>query len=260
MAGLDIAEDRIHGASDPRYRSASAPPPRARIHPDRSRGWFGRLWPLLAAHRWLLLAALVCGALMIAAGVAFPRLVMSAIDLALTERTEPISKYAWILAALALASALGSVVFRYSAQKVSLLMEYDLRAGIYEHMQGLSFSFYDRAQTGQLISRANADIRAIQLFLAFAPLMGLTAVSFTGSLAVMLTISPLLTLIALIPIPGVYFAGMKMRGKLFPISWLISARMAEVATIVEESVSGVRIVKSFAGERHQIGLLATGGG
>jgi ATP-binding cassette subfamily B protein len=256
MASPEITAERVHGASDPKYRSADAPPPRARVHPDPSKGWFWRLWPLLAARRWLLIAALACGVLMIAAGVAFPRIVMSAIDLALADRSQSISKFAWILAALALVQGLGSVVFRYSAQKVSLLMEYDLRAGIYEHMQGLSFSFYDRAQTGQLISRANADIRAIQLFLAFAPLMGLTAVSFAGSLAVMLSISPLLTAIALIPIPGVYFAGMKMRGKLFPISWLLSARMAEVATIVEESVAGVRIVKSFAAEKHRIGLLA----
>ncbi len=256
MTSPDISEERIYGASDPRYRSADAPPPQARVHPDPAKGWFWRLWPLLAARRWLLLAALGFGTLMIAGGVAFPRIVMSAIDLSLTERSQPISKFAWILVAIALVQGLSSVVFRYSVQKVSLLMEYDLRAGIYEHMQGLSFSFYDRAQTGQLISRANADIRAIQMFLAFAPLMGLTAVSFAGSLAVMLTISPLLTLIALIPIPGVYFAGMKMRGKLFPISWLISARMAEVATIVEESVAGVRIVKSFAAEKHRIGLLA----
>jgi len=49
---------------------------------------------------------------------------------------------------------------------------------------------------------------------------------------------------------------MKMRGLLFPISWLISARMADVATIVEENVTGVRIVKSFAAEKHQVGLLA----
>jgi len=210
----------------------------------------------LAARSGLLWAALIGGLAMIAGSVAFPRLVMSTIDLVLTERTQPIAKFAWILGGVALVSGIGSAVFRYSIQKVSMLMEYDLRAGIYEHMQGLSFSFFDRAQTGQLISRANADIRAVQLFLAFAPMMGLTGLSFVGSVAVMLSISPLLTLIALIPIPGVYYIGMKMRTKLFPISWLLSARMAEVATIVEESVAGVRIVKSFAAEKHRIGLLA----
>ncbi len=252
----DSADERIFGASDPKYRSAKAPAPRARIDPDAAKGWFWRLWPLLAARRGLLLAGFVCAGLMIAGSVAFPRVVMSTIDLALTERSHPIAKFAWILVGIALVSGLGSAVFRYSIQKVSMLMEYDLRAGIYEHMLGLSFSFYDHAQTGQLISRANGDIRAVQLFLAFAPMMGLTALSFAGSIAVMLSISPLLTLIALVPIPGVYYVGMKMRTKLFPISWLLSARMAEVATIVEESVAGVRIVKSFAAEEHRIGLLA----
>jgi ATP-binding cassette subfamily B protein len=251
-----LEEERVPGASDPRYRDVSAAPPSARIDPDPSKGWFARLWPLLAARRSLLAGALGCGLVMIAGGVAFPRLVMSTIDLALTEQRESIATFAWILAAIAVVQTLSSMVFRYAVQKVSLSMEYDLRAGIYEHMQGLSFSFYDRAQTGQLISRANADIRAVQMFLAFAPLMGLTALSFLGSLFVMLSISPLLTLIALVPIPGVYLVGMKMRGLLFPISWLISARMADVATIVEENVTGVRIVKSFAGEKHQVGLLA----
>ena len=112
--------------------------------------WFWRLWPLLAARRGLLAAGLGCAGLMIVGSVAFPRVVMSTIDLALTERSEPISKYAWILAVIALVSGLGSGVFRYSIQKVSMMMEYDLRAGIYEHMLGLSFSFYDHAQTGQL--------------------------------------------------------------------------------------------------------------
>ncbi len=251
-----IAAERVPGASDPRYRDANAPAPAASIHPDSSRGWFARLWPLLSAHRGLLIASLSFGIVMIAGSVAFPRVVMSTIDVALSQRGKSITTFAWILGTLAVVQSLASMVFRYSIQKVSLSMEYDLRAGIYEHMQGLSFSFYDRAQTGQLISRANADIRAVQMFLAFAPLMALTAVSFVGSMAVMLTISPLLTLIALVPIPGVYLVGMKMRGVLFPISWLISARMADVATIVEENVTGVRIVKSFAAEKQQVGLLA----
>lgn len=248
--------ERIPGASGARYRAAKGPPPLARIDPDTSKGWFTRLWPLLAAHRGLVAAALVGGLALTIAGIVFPRVIMSMIDSALTQRTESIWPFAWILGAIAAARVLASGTFRYGVQKVSQSLEYDLRTGIFEHLQKLSFSFYDRAQTGQLISRANADIRAVQLFLAFAPMMLITAVSFVGSLAVMLSIDPLLTLVALIPIPGVYFAGLKMRGKLFPISWVISARLADVATIVEENVAGVRIVKSFAAEKHQLGLLA----
>ncbi len=253
---VPLVEERVPGASAPRYRDADAEPPSAHIDPDRSSAWFARLWPLLSARRRLLLAAFSCGLVMIAGAVAFPRIVMSLIDVALSEQRDSIATFAWALGAVAVVQALASMVFRYSIQKVSLSMEYDLRTGIYEHLQGLSFSFYDRAQTGQLISRANADIRVVQMFLGFAPMMALTAFSFLGSMAVMLMISPLLTLIALIPIPGIYLVGMKMRGLLFPISWLISARMADIATIVEENVTGVRIVKSFAAEKQQVGLLA----
>ena len=63
MANPDIAEDRIFGASDPKYRSANAPQPRARIDPDAAKEWFWRLCPLLAERRGLLLAGLVCAGL-----------------------------------------------------------------------------------------------------------------------------------------------------------------------------------------------------
>ena len=93
------------------------------------------------------------------------------------------------------------------------------------------------------------------MFLMFGPMMSITVVSFIAALGIMISIHPLLTLVALIPIPGVYWVGLSMRSKLFPLSWVIQARQADVATIVEENVTGVRIVKSFAAEKQQLGLL-----
>jgi ATP-binding cassette subfamily B protein len=252
---MAAAAERVYGASDPKYRNASAPPPRAWIDPDPERGWLRRLMPVLAAHRALILASLAAGLGVAATGAVTPRLIMSAIDVALDKQASAIGFYAWLLGGIALARFLLSMGFRYGMQKASQELEYDLRTSIYAHLASLSFGFYDRAQTGQLVSRANADIRAVQMFLMFAPLMSITLVSFVASLGIMLTINPLLTLVALIPIPGVYWVGLQMRGKLFPMSWLIQARMADVATIVEENVTGVRIVKSFAAEKQQLGLL-----
>jgi len=252
---MAAAAERIYGASDPKYRNASAPPPRAWIDPDASKGWLRRLMPVLGAHRVLVFASLAAGLLVAAAGAVTPRLVMNAIDVALDKQAAAISFYAWLLGGIALARFGLSMGFRYGMQKASQELEYDLRASIYEHLSTLSFGFYDRAQTGQLISRANADIRAVQMFLMFAPMMSITLVSFVASLGIMLSINPLLTLVALVPIPGVYWMGLQMRSKLFPMSWLIQARMADVATIVEENVTGVRIVKSFAAEKQQLGLL-----
>ena len=82
-------------------------------------------------------------------------------------------------------------------------IEYDLRAIIYEHLTRMSFGFYDRVQSGQLISRANSDIRSVQMFLAFAPTMVIQFVTFFVALAFMLTIHPLLTLVRVLPMPAV---------------------------------------------------------
>ena len=103
----------------------------------------------------------------------------------------------------------------------------------------MSFSFYDRVQSGQLISRANSDFRSVQMFLTFAPLVALNLVSFAVALVFMFTIHVGLTLVALATIPFVYIAGVKMRNQTFPLSSIMQSRMADVATIVDENVNGV---------------------
>ena len=94
------------------------------------------------------------------------------------------------------------------------------------------------------------------MFLAFGPTMLIQFITFFFALAFMLSIHPLLTLVAILPLPGVFWVGMKMRRFMFPISWIVQARAAEVATIVDENVTGVRIVKSFTAELQQIRELA----
>ena len=74
---------------------------------------------------------------------------------------------------------------------------------------------------------------------------------------VMLTISVPLALVAMVTMPFIYWIGVKMRNNLFPVSWIIQSRLAEVATVVDENVSGVRVVKSFAAEEQQLRQLAT---
>ena len=67
-----------------------------------------------------------------------------------------------------------------------------------------------------------------------------------------------LTLVAVAPLPFVYVVGVQMRELMFPISWIVQARTADVATIVEENVTGARVVKSFAAEQQQLDALALG--
>ena len=147
-------------------------------------------------------------------------------------------------------------VYRNWMLRSAYAIEYDMRSIIYEHFMRLSFSFYDRVQSGQLISRANSDIRSVEMFLAFAPTVAIQMVMFVIALFLMLHINAPLTVITLLPLPGVWYFGTKMRRQMFPASWITQARLADVATIVDENVTGVRIVKSFAAELQQIRELA----
>ena len=128
-------------------------------------------------------------------------------------------------------------------------VEADLRSLIYEHLTWLSFSFYDRVQSGQLISRANSDIRSVQMYSIFAPLIIVQCLHRRAwPSASCSSINVPLALIAMIVMPILYVVGIKMRRVMFPISWITQARLADVATIVDENVNGVRVVKSFAQE------------
>jgi len=121
----------------------------------------------------------------------------------------------------------------------------------------MSFPFYDRVQSGQLISRANSDIRSVQMYLTFAPMILVQCSIAIVAFGFMLSISVPLAFVAMASMPFIYIVGVKMRKSLFPVSWIIQARLAEVATVVDENVNGVRVVRSFAAEQQQLRQLAT---
>jgi ATP-binding cassette, subfamily B, bacterial len=230
--------------------------PKATIDPDRSKGWLRRLAPIVGGHRWLLVASIASSAAGLVAQVAVPAVLSVAIDNALIDRTEPLSRYLWILVGLALARGIFAFGSRYGLFRMAYRIETDLRSVIYRHLTRLSFSFFDRVQSGQIISRANSDIRSVQMFLGFAPLISMSVLSFFLALGFMLTISIPLTVVAVVTLPGVYVVGVLLRNRVFPLSWIVQGRMADVATIVDENVNGVRVVKSFAAEQRQINQLA----
>ena len=147
-------------------------------------------------------------------------------------------------------------ISRQNLFKTAYNLEADLRSLIYEHLTWLSFSFYDRVQSGQLISRANSDIRSVQMYSVFAPLIIVQACIGVVAFAFMLSIDVELALIAMVVMPILYVVGLKMRRVMFPISWITQARLAEVATVVDENVNGVRVVKAFAQEEAEVNRLA----
>ncbi len=212
--------------------------------------------PILLSHRTLLFGGIGAAVVAMLAQVAVPGVVRAAVDRALLAQTADLEPFVWVLVGLAVARGLLTFVYRFALYRMAYEIEYDLRTILFDHLSRLSFSFYDRIQSGQVISRANSDIRAVQLVLAFGPLMAVSCLSFVVALGFMLTIHVPLTIVAVAALPGVYLVGARLRDLIFPLSWIIQGRLADVATIVDENVNGVRVVKSFAAERTQIGLLA----
>ncbi len=215
-----------------------------------------RLWPLVRAHRRALVIGVITGVIALVLQVSVPALARSAIDA--TSDLDRSALQQWVV--LLLVAAVGrfgfGAMYRYALFQLAWGVETDLRALLYAHLTTLSFSYYDRTQSGQVISRANSDIRSIQVLLAFGPLVLMSVLAFAVAFVFMLSINVPLTLVALSTLPGVYFFGQRLRNVAFPLTWVSQARMAEMATIVDENVNGTRVVKSFAAEERQVNLLA----
>jgi ATP-binding cassette subfamily B protein len=142
---------------------------------------------------------------------------------------------------------------RLIAGQVSLGIEYDLRDRLYRHMQSLELGFFDRQQTGQLMSRATVDLAAVRFFLGYGLVFILQFV-LTILLAgvAMILINPSLGLIALAPVPFVVVISNRYGRRARPAIQEVQQRIAELTANAEENISGVRVVKSFAREPRQL--------
>jgi len=232
------------------------PEPKARIDPDVSKPWLRRALPVVLAHRWVLLASLTLSLAGLLVQVQIPNLVRIGIDDAVVARTASLTKYVWLIAAFAVAQGLINYGARRYLLKTAYEVEYDLRNIMYAHLVRMPFGFYDRVQTGELMSRSSSDIRAVQMYLTFGPSILVQCTIAGFAFALMLSINAPLAFVAMVAMPVVAVLGIYARKAIFPVSWLIQARLARVATVVDESVNGVRIVKAFAAEQGQLETLA----
>jgi ATP-binding cassette subfamily B protein len=229
-------------------------PPRAWIDPDRSKTWLRRAMPLVMARKGTLFSALGLSFVSLMLQVQIPSLLNSAVNNSLEphHHTTPLSHYVRLVFILAVGVGIVGYGSRQLLMRTAYALEADLRNIIYTHLTRMSFGFYDRVQTGQLISRANSDIRSVQMYLTFGPNILVQCSIAVVAFIYMLTISVPLAFVAIATLPVVFVMGLRMRRRMFPVSWLIQARLAEVATIVDENINGVRVVKSFVAEPREL--------
>jgi ABC-type multidrug transport system fused ATPase/permease subunit len=141
----------------------------------------------------------------------------------------------------------------YLSQSVSNLVAYDLRNAISSRLQNLSFSFHDDSETGQLMSRMTVDIEAVRNFYPLALLRAIIAVATFGAVTVILfSLDWQLALVTLICVPILIFLSIQVAGRLRPLWAAVQSGAGDLGTVMQESLSGVRVVKSFAREGFEI--------
>ncbi|MEA2393359.1 MAG: ATP-binding cassette, subfamily bacterial, partial [Solirubrobacteraceae bacterium] len=154
-----------------------------------------------------------------------------------------------------------TVARRLVAGRVSLGVELDLRNGMYAQLQALELGFFDRQQTGQLMSRATVDLQSVRFFLGYGLIfMMQSALTILLAAGAMVAVQPGLAAISLIPVPFVIFIAARYGRRSRPALQEVQQRIAELTADVQENIGGVRVVKAFAREdlqlerfRHRVG-------
>src|SRR5664279_1900055 len=220
--------------------------------------WLRRLWGYCWRHPVITLLAALSAVGGVGLGALTPLLTQVAVDDATSGNT---SSLGWVIAglvALALIRFGSSFLRRWAGGRLSLDVQHDMRQDVFGALQRLDGSGQDRLRTGQVVSRASTDLQMVQGLLAMVPLSAGQVVLFVFSLVIMLTLSPLLTLMALLVVPAVAVVTRATRTVLFPATWAAQQSAAEVAEIVEEDVTGVRVVKGFGQEDREVQRLRGG--
>jgi len=209
-----------------------------------------RLLGFLRPYRWSLFVSVLLAIGSQAAAVAMAFLTGNGLEQAVFSEDRDTL---WVIAAGVLTVGIVRAIFmgarRFISGRQALGVEFDLRNALYAKFLRLSFGFYDRHQTGQLMSRATVDLQAVRFFLGYGLIFFFQHVmTIIGVTAVMFVLNWRLALAATAITPFIVVLAYRYSSVSHPILRDVQQRMADVATVAEENIVGVHVVKSFAQE------------
>ena len=209
-----------------------------------------RLVPYVLRFRRQFAVGVLCLGATTALSLAGPWVLRFAIDDLTADATrDKLGLYAGALLGLAVVGG----VFRFLARRVivgaSRDFEYDLRNAFFARVQRLPLAYFHVHRTGDLMSRATNDLNAVRMMVGPAIMyMASTVMMFVVSVALMLSIDPVLTLVALLPLPLVSVAVKAFGSAIYRQSERIQAQLATLSAVVQESLAGVRVVRAYCNE------------
>jgi ATP-binding cassette subfamily B protein len=218
----------------------------------RYRTTFIRLLGFLRPYKWSMLVSVLLAVGQQAAGLIGVFLTGSVAAALVHGQRHKLPWLVGVILALGLVRALMMSGRRLIAGKQALDVELDLRTAVYAKLVRLSFGFYDRHQTGQLMSRATVDLQGVRFFLGYGLIFFFQHVfTIIGVGIVVLLISWKLALIAVAISPALIAVAYRYSHVAHPLLREVQQKMADVATVAEENIVGVHVVKAFAQEEEQ---------
>ncbi len=191
--------------------------------------------------------------------ILFPLVIRRAIDdLHLGITRHKLVTYALLLLAVAAIKGIFQFLTRWVVIGVSREIEFDLRNDLFRHLESLSYSYYQRTRTGDIMARATNDLNAVRMLLGPAIMYSANTIVFTaGALAFMLSISPKLTLYAFLPLPIVSITIQYFGRKIHERFERIQAMFSEISARAQENFSGARVIRAYVQEEAEIAAFET---
>jgi ATP-binding cassette subfamily B protein len=217
------------------------------------------LFPYLRKYRGSYFIGTICIFINNGVWILFPLVLRHAVDGLKTGVTrEKLLTYSLQLLGVAAIKGIFQFLTRWIVIGISREIEFDLRNDLFRHLESLSYSYYQRTRTGDIMARATNDLNAVRMLLGPAIMYSANTIVFTaGALAFMLSISPKLTMYAFLPLPVVSITVQYFGKQIHERFEKIQAMFSEISARAQENFSGARVIRAYVQEEPEIAAFET---
>ena len=188
-----------------------------------------------------------------------PLIFRQVIDVGIGERNSTVlMEMAFAIVVVNVVSSFCGFGMSYCNEYVSQRVAYDIRNDLYDHLQRLSFAYHDRASTGELMSRVTSDVEHSRVFVGTGVLQLVnTVILYVSILAIMLSLSWELSLVSLATLPLIGITAVQYGSRVQPMFRRVQRQWAVLTAVLQENITGVRVVKAFAREPFEVSKFKT---
>ena len=213
------------------------------------------LYPYLKKYRRGFMVGTLCVLLLNGIAVQSPQVIRVALDYLQKggRSSQKLVFYALLMVAIALSKGIFQFLTRWIVIGISRDIEFDLRNDLFEHLERLSYPYYQRTRTGDIMARATNDLNAVRMLLGPAIMYSANTLVFTaGALIYMMKISPKLTLYTFLPLPVASIVIQYFGRQIHERFENIQAMFSDISARAQENFSGARVIRAYVQETAEV--------